>query len=106
MKLKKTIRKNPIFELYIEENHLIVNNLDHHKDNCELNINEILNIELIKKDTIINKTIDLMFGFGNPSYSNILKIYLKNQFKEIVLTDCDTEIVQDLITEINNLKTN
>jgi hypothetical protein len=100
---EKTIRKNPLFELYVENHHVIVTNDDYVKDNCIININTISSLELIKNLSFFDKIIEFTFGFWQQSKSDILRIHLKNGFKDIVVTDCDIKKVGLIIYEINLL---
>lgn len=103
MPQEKIIRKNPLFELFVEDNHVIVNNVDYLKDNCVLNLKGILNIELIRSLSFFDKIIEFTFGFWQQSKSDVLRIYLKNGFKDIVLTNCDIKKTELIIYEINLL---
>ncbi len=100
---EKTIRKNPLFELYVEDHHVIVTNDDYVKDNCIININTISFLELIRSLSFFDKIIEFTFGFWQQSKSDILRIHLKNGFKDIVVTDCDIKKVELIIYEINLL---
>ncbi|MEC4003380.1 hypothetical protein OX283_001820 [Flavobacterium sp. SUN052] len=99
---EKIIRKFPLFELFVENNHLIVNNYDHLKDNCVINIKDISHLELIKKVSFFDKIIEVYFGVIGFSKSNELRIHLKNSFKDIILTNCDISKVELIIYKINH----
>lgn len=100
---EKIIRKNPLFELYVEENHLIVNNTDYSKDNCFINLNTISRLELIRNLSVLEKIIEVTFGFWKQSKTDILRINIKKSFKDILLTDCDIKKIELIIYKINRL---
>ncbi len=100
---EKIIRKKPIFELYVEENHLIVTNADNIKDNCVINLNTISGLELIRSVSFFDKIIEIAIGFWMHSKSDGLRIHLKNGFKDIILTNCDIKKTELIIYEINLL---
>ena len=97
------IRKHPVFELFLENNCLIINNADYNKDNCRINIDEIISLEIIRHLSFLTKFIEVTFGFNIPAKSNELRINMKNGFKDILLTDCDIEKAGKIIYEINSL---
>jgi hypothetical protein len=99
----KTIRTNPLFELYIENDFLIINNTQHSKDNAHIKIEQIESIELIRELTFWNKVIEVTFGFVVKAKSEIVRIRFENDFKDIYVTDCDTKKVESLIYKLNNL---
>lgn len=99
----KTIRTNPLFELYVENDALIINNTQHSKDNIHIRIADIESAELIRNLSLWNKFIEQTFGFLVPAKSELLRIRLKNSFKDIVVTDCDTKKVESFIYEVNML---
>ena len=101
MNNESIIRENPIFEITIENNHLIVNNTDYHKDNCIINLNDILSLELIRNLNFIDKLMYVAFGFYGEAKSNELRINLRNGFKDIVLTECDIKKVELIIYGVN-----
>ena len=103
MPIEKTIRNFPLFELYVANNHLIVTNSNNVKDNCNLNLKDILSIELLRNLSFLDKVIEVYFGFWRPSKSDVLRINLKNGFKDILLPDCDNNKTALLIYEINHL---
>lgn len=103
MPQEKIIRKNPLFELHVEENYLIVNNTNYSKDNCFINLNRITSLELIRSLSFLEKIIDVTFGFWQQSKSDILRINMRNGFKDIVLTDCDKKKIELIIYKINLL---
>ncbi|WP_395060755.1 hypothetical protein [Flavobacterium sp.] len=103
MIIENRIRKHPLFDLFLENNCLIINNTDYLKDNGAINTSEILGLEIIKDTSFINKFIEVVFGFNIPAKSSELRINMRNGFKDIILTDCDIEQVEKTIYEINKL---
>lgn len=103
MEFEKVIRKNPLFEIYVENDFLIVNNVDYIKDNCVIKLNDILVVEVIRSLTIFDKIIEVMIGFWQNSKSNTLRINLKNGFKDIILTNCEMKITESIVYKINEL---
>ena len=99
----KTIRTNPLFELYVENNFLIINNTQYSKDNRRIDIEEIESVELIRELTFWNKVIEVTFGSLVNAKAELLRIRFENDFKDIIVTDCDTKKVELLIYEINFL---
>nr|WP_315197794.1 hypothetical protein [uncultured Flavobacterium sp.] len=99
----KIIRTNPLFEIYIENDVLIINNKQHSKDNRRLKIEDIESIELIRKLSLLNKFIEQTFGFLVPAKSELLRIRFENGFKDILVTDCDSKKVESLVYEVNLL---
>jgi|GEM_PF-2412052 len=97
------IRKNPLFEIYFEDGHLIINNADYRKDNSVIDIENIQSLELIKHLSLLNKIIEVTFGLNFPAKSNELRINMENGFKNILLTNCDISKVELLIYEINQI---
>ncbi|MBE8727516.1 hypothetical protein [Flavobacterium hungaricum] len=97
------IRKKPLFEIYTENNYLIINNSDSRKDNGIFELESILNVELIRNGSLFNKIIEITFGFNIPAKSNELRINMENGFKNIILTDCNIEKAEAVIYEINRL---
>lgn len=97
------IRKSPLFEIYVENDYLIVNNTDYRKDNGRFEIESITHVELIRHLSFLNKIIEVSFGFNVPSKSDELRINTENGFKDIVLTNCNIKEVEILIYEINQL---
>jgi len=95
------IRKNPLFEIYMDYGHLTINNTDYQKDNRTIDIENIVNVELIRNLSFLNKFIEVTFGLYLPAKSNELRINMENGFKDIILTDCDIKKVELLIYEIN-----
>ncbi|MBW1657905.1 MULTISPECIES: hypothetical protein [Flavobacterium] len=95
------IRRNPLFEIYIENDHLVVNNTDFRRDNGIFEIDSITSVELIRNLSFINKIIETTFGLNVPAKSSELRINLENGFKDIVLTHCDLKKVELLIYKIN-----
>lgn len=99
----KIIRKNPLFEFYVENEHLVITNEDYIKDNCVVSLNSISHLELIKSLSFFDKIIEFTFGFWQQSKSDVLRIHLKNGFKDIVLTNCDIKKTEYIIYKINGL---
>jgi len=97
------IRKNPLFEIYVENDYLIVHNTDYKKDNGRFEIESIAHVELIRHLSFLNKIIEVTFGLNVPSKSDELRINTENGFKDIVLTNCNIKEVEILIYEINQL---
>ena len=103
MQEEKRIRKNPLFEVFVEDNHLIVHNTDYLKDNCAINLKDVLGVELIRSLSFFDKIIEFTFGVWGQSKSDVLRINFKNGFKDIVLTDCDIKKTEVIIYKINQL---
>lgn len=101
--MMKEIRTNPLFELYIENDVLIINNTQHSKDNKRIKIEQIASVELIRELTLWNKLIEVKFGFVVKAKSEIVRIRFKNDFKDIIVTDCDIKKVESLIYAVNFL---
>ena len=101
MKNDKIIRKNPLFEFYIENSHLVIRNDDYIKDNCVVNLNSISHLELIRGSSTFDKIIEFIIGFWQESESDILRIHLKNGHKDIVLTNCNIKKTELVINEVN-----
>ncbi|PJJ10023.1 hypothetical protein CLU83_3410 [Flavobacterium sp. 1] len=99
----KIIRTNPLFELYIENNALIINNTQHSKDNKRIKIEDIESVELIRELSFWNKIIEVTFGFFVPAKSELLRIKFEDSFKDILVTDCDSKKVKSLVYEVNLL---
>lgn len=95
------IRKNPLFEIYFEDGHLVLNNTNYKKDNRVIDIENIQSLELIRNLSFLNKIIEMTFGLNFPAKSYELRINMENGFKDIILTDCDINKVETLIYEIN-----
>jgi hypothetical protein len=55
----KIIRKNPLFEFYVENEHLVITNKDYVKDNCVVNLNSISHLELIRSLSFLIKLLKL-----------------------------------------------
>jgi len=103
MQQEKTIRKNQLFEFYVENNYVIVTNVDYPKDNCVINLKEIRNLELHRSLSFFDKIIEFTFGFWQQSKSDILRINLRNGCKDIALTYCDIKKTELIIYDINLL---
>lgn len=97
------IRKSPLFEIYVENDYLIVNNTDYRNDNGRFEIESITNVELIRHLSFLNKIIEITFGLNVPSKSDELRINTENGLKDIILTNCNIKEVEILIYEINQL---
>ena len=103
MENRNVIRKNPLFEILIENNHIVVNNADYSKDNCVINLNDILSIDVIRHLRFFDKFLMVFFGFYGEAKSNELRINLRNGFKNIILTECDIKKVELIVYEVNRL---
>ena len=103
MKNDKIIRKNPLFEFYVENDHLVIRNDDYIKDNCLVALNSISHLELIRSLSFFDKIIEFTFGFWQKSKSDVLRIHLKNGHKDIVLTNCNIKKTELVINEVNLL---
>ncbi len=103
MNNSKIIRKLPLFEIYLENNNLIINNLDYIKDNCVLNLKELKNVELIRSFSFFEKMIEVLFGFWGKSKSDILRINFNEHYKDIILSECDIMKTEAVIYEINDI---
>jgi len=97
------IRKNPLFEIYVEDGHLVINNTDYSKDNRAIDIENIQSLEFISNLSFLDKIIEVTFGLNFPAKSNELRINMENGFKNIILTDCEIDKVELLIYEINQI---
>ncbi|MBB4800979.1 putative ubiquitin-like protein YukD [Flavobacterium nitrogenifigens] len=97
------IRKNPLFEIYFTDGHLVINNTDYKKDNRAIDIENIQSLELIKNSSFLNKFIEVTFGLNFPAKSYELRINMENGFRDIILTDCDIDKVELLIYDINQI---
>lgn len=97
------IRKNPLFEIYVENEYVVINNTDYRKDNGRFEIESITHVQLIRHLSLLNKIIEVTFGLNVPSKSDELRINTENGFKDIVLTNCNIKKVEILIYEINQL---
>jgi hypothetical protein len=85
MESDNIIRRNPLFELYVKDDSLIVNNTNYFKDNCVINLKDISKIEIIRTVSFFNKVIELYFGFFLKAKSNTLRICMNNEFKDICI---------------------
>ncbi|WP_395054886.1 hypothetical protein [Flavobacterium sp.] len=103
MEFEKVIRNNPLFEVYVENDFLIVNNVNYIKDNCVIKINDIIVVEVIRSLSLFDKIIEIMFGFWQNSKSDTLRINLKNGFKDVILTNCDIKKTELIVYKINKL---
>ncbi|WP_125718277.1 hypothetical protein [Flavobacterium ustbae] len=95
------IRKNPLFEIDITDEYLVINNTDFIKDNGTFEIESLESVELLRNLSYFNKIIEVTFGFNVPARSNELRINMENGFKDIVLTNCNIEKVELFVYEIN-----
>ncbi|MDQ8011099.1 MAG: hypothetical protein REI96_01525 [Flavobacterium nitrogenifigens] len=75
------IRKNPLFEIYFEEGHLVLNNTNYKKDNRVIDIENIQSLELIRNLSFLNKIIEMTFGLNFPAKSYELRINMENGLK-------------------------
>ncbi len=100
---RNLIRNNPKFEIYIDENYLIVNNEDFKKDNCNYKLTEIIDVELIFNDNLFSKIITfLISGWELPKNSTTLRIKHNNGVKEIILTNCNIKKVEKIFISLKN----
>ncbi|HJS00978.1 MAG TPA: hypothetical protein VJ780_08600 [Flavobacterium sp.] len=103
MMIKNEIRKHPSFELYIENNFLIINNHDYVKDNGIIDLSDVIEIKLLKQQfDIIAYIATFISGTNSQKRSDILEIKMKNGIKEILLTNCDINKVEAIINIIKN----
>jgi hypothetical protein len=102
-RMMKAIRTYPLFELYVENNFLIINNKQHAKDNKHIKIDDIEIVEFIRELSFWNKVLETTFGFLVNAKSELVRIRFKDGFKDITVTDCDTKKVESLIYEVNFL---
>ncbi|KDN56581.1 hypothetical protein [Flavobacterium seoulense] len=99
--MKNEIRKFPLFELYVENNFLIINNHDYAQDNGIIDLSDILEIKFLKQQfDFIEYIIAFVSGINIRKRSDKLQIKMKNGIKEILLTNCDINKVQDIINII------
>ncbi len=103
MEFEKVIRKNPLFEVYVENDFLIINNTDYIKDNCVIRLNDIIVVGVIRSLSLFDKIIEVVIGFRQNSKSDTLRINLKNGFKDIILTNCDIKKIELIVYKINEL---
>lgn len=103
MKNENRIRKNPVFELYIENNMLIIYDADNVKDSCEINSIDVISVNLIKYNSVLDKIIAGFFGFNYPKKSNEIRIVTKSGAKNIILTNCEMDKVIVQINKINQI---
>ena len=103
MEFEKVIRKNPLFEVYVENDFLIINNTDYIKDNCVIRLNDIIVVGVIRSLSLFDKIIEVVIGFWQNSKSDTLRINLKNGFKDIILTNCDIKKIELIVYKINEL---
>jgi hypothetical protein len=99
----KTIRTNPLFELYVENDVIVINNTQHVKDNGHIKIEDIECVELIRELSFWNKILEETFGMIVSGKSQQLRIRFENGFKDITVTDCNSKKVESLIYEVNCL---
>jgi len=97
------IRLNPVFELYHENNFLIIKNPNYFKRNYVISIQEIESIELIRCFSFWKKIIKVYFKFWKPTKSFFLIVNLKNGWKNILLNDCNTKKTKKAINKINEM---
>ena len=102
---KNEIRKFPLFELYVENDFLIINNRDYINDNGIIELSDIVEIELVKQPFDIIECIAAFFsGINTRKKSEKLQIKMRNGIKKILLTDCDIDKVEHLVNNINSKK--
>jgi len=99
----KSIKTNPLFEFYVENDVLIINNTQHSKDNAHIKIEDIESVELIRELSFWNKVMEQTFGFLVNAKSERVRIRFEDGFKDIVITDCDSKKAESLIYEVNCL---
>ena len=106
MENNNVIRTNPVFELYHENNYLIINNPNYFKGNYVIPFQDIESIELIRCFTFWDKIIKAYFKFWKPTKSLFLILNLKNGLKNILLTDCNAKKTTLAIDKINEILSN
>ncbi|MEN9907663.1 MAG: hypothetical protein RLZZ540_804 [Bacteroidota bacterium] len=98
---KVKIRKFPLFELSLENNFLIINNQDYTKDNGVIELSDIVEIKIIKEAfDVIAYIAAFISGTNSLEKSDKLQIKMKNGIKEVLLTNCDINKVEDIINII------
>ncbi len=105
MENDKIIRQNPLFELYVDDNSLIVNNTNYFKDNCVINLKDISKIEIIRNTSFFSKVIELYFGFFLEAKSNMLRISINGKIKNIVLNNCNIEKAEIIVYNVKQFIT-
>jgi len=103
MENNNIISANPVFELYLENNYLIINNSNYFKGNYVIPFQEIESIELIRCFTFWDKIIKAYFKFWKPTKSLFLILNLKNGWKNILLNECNTKKTKKAINQINEM---
>ncbi len=98
-----SIRSNPVFELYHENNFLIIKNPNYFKRNYIISFQEIESIELIRCFSFWNKILKVYFKFWKPSKSMYVILNLKNGLKNILLNDCDIKKTKKALNKINEI---
>lgn len=106
MENNNVIRTNPVFELYHENNYVIINNPNYLKGNYVIPFQEIESIELIRCFTFWDKIIKAYFKFWKPTKSFFLIVNLKDGWKNILLNDCNTKKTKKAIDKINEMLSN
>jgi hypothetical protein len=101
--MTKNIRISPLFELYIENDVLIINNTEHAKDNGRIKIKDIESVDFIRELSFWNKMIEVIFGFIVQARSEYVRIRFKDGFKDIVVTNCDRKKIECLVYDMNLL---
>ena len=99
----KIIREKPLFEIFIENDYLVINNTENTNNNGRFKIENCTGVELIQNLSFFNKLIQVYFGLTFPAKSNELRINMENSFRDIILKDCNIKKVELLIYEINQL---
>ncbi|PKB16575.1 hypothetical protein [Flavobacterium sp. 5] len=101
--MTKTIRTNPLFELYIENNILVINNGEDLKNNGHIKTADIESIEFIRELNFWNKILEVTFGLIVSVKSEYVRIRFKDGFKDLLVTNCDRKKVEYLVYDVNLL---
>jgi hypothetical protein len=103
METNNSITKNYVFELYHENNYVIINNPAYFKGNYVIAFQDIESIELIRCFSFWDKIIKVYFKFWKPSKSMFLILNLKNGLKNIILNDYNEKKTKKAINKINEM---
>ena len=103
METINSITKNSVFELYHENNYVIINNPAYFKGNYVIAFQDIESIEIIRCFSFWNKIIKVYFKFWKPSKSMFLILNLKNGLKNILLNDYNEKKTKKAINKINEI---
>lgn len=95
------IREHFLFDIYIENDFLIINNTHYAKDNGKFGLESILTTELIRKLSFWNRILEVTLGLAVPAKSYFLRINFENNFKDIVVPNDLVKKTEVLIYEIN-----